>query len=145
MAPEPVSTGQAMDPALLADVIVVFHLGYVLFAILGEVVVLVGWPLGWAWIRNRIFRLVHLVCVVIVPVEAVVGVLCPLTTWEADLRREAGQTVEDISFMGRLARDVLFYEAPAWVFTTCYVIFGILVIATMFLVPPRWRRTKAPA
>ena len=132
-----------MDPALLADILVVLHLAYVLFAILGEAVILVGWPLGWAWIRNRVFRSIHLVCVVVVPLEALSDILCPFTTWELQLRREAGQTVEDLSFVGRLARDLLFFEAPAWVFTTCYVVFGILVIATIFLVPPRWRRPNA--
>ena len=40
-----------MDPALLADALVVVHLSYVLFAILGAVVVLIGWPFGWGCAR----------------------------------------------------------------------------------------------
>ena len=78
-------------------------------------------------------------CVVIVPIEALFGVVCPLTTWENELRREAGQTVDDLSFVARLARDLLFFEAPLWVFTLCYVTFGILVVGSVFLVPPRRR------
>jgi hypothetical protein len=132
-----------MDPALLADVIVVFHLAYVAFALCGEAIVLVGWALGWAWVRNRTFRAIHLVCVVVVPLEALADVLCPLTAWEHDLRRAAGQDVDDISFVGRLARDLLFFEAPPWVFTTCYVVFGLLVIATLWLVPPRRRQATS--
>ena len=132
-----------MDAAFLADVLVVFHLSYVLFAILGAVVVLIGWPFGWGWIRNRVFRFTHLVCVLIVPLEAIGGVLCPLTTWEKELRLKAGQTPDELSFVGRLTRDVLFYEAPPWVFTVCYIVFGLLVIATFFLVPPRPRRKVA--
>ena len=59
------------------------------------------------------------------------------------LRHRAGQVVEsDISFMGRLVRGVLFYEAPAWAFTTAYVLFALLVIATLILVPPRRRRPR---
>ena len=114
-----------------------------LFAILGAVVVLIGWPLGWGWIKNRVFRFTHLVCVVIVPIEAVFGVLCPLTTWENKLRLKAGQTPDELSFVGRLTRDVLFYEAPPWVFTVCYVVFGLLVIATFLLVPPPLRNRGA--
>ena len=77
------------------------------------------------------------------PVEALSGVLCPLTTWEHDLRLEAGQRPEDISFMGRLARDLLFYRAPEWVFTLAYVAFGLAVLATIFLVPIRRRAAES--
>jgi hypothetical protein len=44
---------------------------------------------------------------------------------------------EEISFVGRLVRDVLFYDVPPSVLTTCYVVFGLLVLATIFLVPIR--------
>lgn len=128
-----------MDPALLADIVVVAHLSYVGFAVVGELLILAGWAFGWAWVRQRWFRLVHLVCVVIVPIEALLGIVCPLTTWEADLRREAGQTVDELSFVARLARDLLFFEAPPWVFTVGYVAFGLVVVGTLVLIPPRWR------
>ena len=42
-----------------------------------------------------------------------------------------------LEFMGRIARSLLYYELPAWAFTTMYVGFAALVIATLFLVPPR--------
>lgn len=134
-----------MDPALVADLIVVLHLGYVLFVILGLVVIWIGRFLGWGWVQRPLFRVPHLVCTVIVPVEALSGVLCPLTTWERDLRFAAGQRPEDVSFMARLARDVLFYSAPDWVFTVAYVAFGLVVVATFFLVPIRRRPPAAPA
>ncbi len=134
-----------MDPAQLADLIVVVHLAYVGFVVLGFVAVLAGARLGWAWIRRRGFRVAHLVCTVIVPVEALAGVLCPLTTWEAELRRRAGQTPDELSFVGRLVRDVLFYEAPPWAFAVAYVAFGALVVAAWFGIPPRPRRRRAQA
>jgi tellurite resistance protein TehA-like permease len=60
-----------------------------------------------------------------------------LTVWERELRLQAGQMPGEISFVGRLARDLLFYEAPQWVFTLCYVGFGLLVLAMLVLVPIR--------
>jgi hypothetical protein len=40
--------------------------------------------------------------------------------------------------------DVLFFEnVPAWVFTVCYSLFGLAVLATFVLAPPRWKRKDA--
>ena len=130
-----------MSAAALADLIVVLHLGYVLFVIVGLVLIWIGVALRWEWVRRPGFRLPHLVCTLIVPVEALVGYVCPLTTWEYELRLRAGERPEEISFVGRLARDLLFYEAPQWVFTVSYVAFGLLVLVTFLCVPIRRRAT----
>jgi len=121
-----------------ADAIVVFHFCYVLFAVGGELIVLLGWLLRWRWIRNLAFRIVHLASVAIVAMEALIGVLCPLTDWEYRLRFLAGQTFEEeIPFMARLVRRIIFYDFPTWVFTLTYILFALLVAATLLLVPPR--------
>ena len=125
--------------ALLADGVVLVHLGYVLFAVGGEAVVLLGGLLGWHWSRNPAFRIAHLLSVLVVAVEALVGVLCPLTDWEYQLRRQAGQRFEEeIPFMARLVRRLIFYDFPQWVFTTAYVVFAVLVAASLILFPPRF-------
>jgi ABC-type multidrug transport system permease subunit len=132
-----------MDKAFLADLIVALHLAYVVFVIAGLVFVLVGALLGWKWIRRRGFRLTHLICTLIVPIEALAGFICPLTTLENWLRVAANQSPSEASFVGRLVRHMLFYEAPPWVFTISYVVFGMLVLAVWFLIPPR-KRKKSP-
>ena len=121
-----------------ADFIVVFHLCYVLFAVGGGLLIVLGWLFRWPWIRNFAFRIVHLLAVVVVAVEALIGVLCPLTEWEYRLRFLAGQTVEEeIPFMARLVRRLIFYDFPAWVFTVAYILFALLVVVSFFFVPPR--------
>ncbi len=133
-----------MAYALLADLIVIVHLLYIGFVIGGELLVLLGVPLGWGWIRNPVFRILHLLAIVLVAVDSLVGVLCPLTAWEQALRRRAGQAVEeDISFVARLVREAMYDEFPEWVFAAVYVAFALMVIATFVLVPPRWRRPPA--
>lgn len=128
-----------MSPAFLADLIVILHLAYVGFVLVGLLLVWLGVALGWGWVRRPSFRVPHLVCTLIVPIEALAGLVCPLTTWERELRLEAGQRAEDISFMARIARELLFYSAPDWVFTLSYVLFGLIALATFFLVPIRKR------
>ncbi len=123
--------------AFLADALVVFHFCYVCFCVGGELSILIGAAARWAWIRNLIFRIVHLCAVIFVGIEAVIGVLCPLTNWEYDLRLMAGQTVErDISFVGRLIRSIIFYDFPSWVFTAMYIGFAGIVIVSFILIRP---------
>ena len=125
-------------PALLADAVVVLHFAYVSFAVGGEILILAGGLLGWRWVRNLPFRLVHLAAVVLVGVEALLGVVCPLTEGELRLRGLAGQQVErQLSFVARLVRAILFYDFPSWLFTVAYVGFAVLVVGSFLLIPPR--------
>lgn len=124
-----------MSAGVWADVVVAVHLAYVGFVVLGFAAVLAGGALGWAWVRNRAFRLVHLVAIALVAVEAVIGWICPLTLLEQALRPRAAPG----SFVGRLMRALLYYDFPPWVFTTAYVVLTALAVALLWLVPPRRR------
>jgi hypothetical protein len=75
----------------------------------------------------------------IVVVEALLGITCPLTTWENQLRHAAGETARAESFVGRWIHDLLFYDAPPWVFTVIYCLFGAVVLATFVIAPPKRR------
>ncbi len=130
-----------MDYAIAADLIVFIHLLYASFAVGGELIILVGAALRWPWISRLPFRLIHLGSVLLVAAESLLGILCPLTVWENDLRRLAGQRVDqDITFVGRLIRKVIFYDFPSWVFILMYVGFAALVLMTMIIIPPRKKK-----
>ncbi|MCA9025880.1 MAG: DUF2784 domain-containing protein [Planctomycetaceae bacterium] len=127
---------------LLADLIVVVHFAYVLSVILGLVAILMGRVLKWDWVRNRWFRGLHLAMILIVVLEAWIGFTCPLTTWENQLRSLAGQSTHKGAFIADYVHELLFIDAEPWVFTLCYTLFGTAVIASLFLVPPRWRKSQ---
>jgi hypothetical protein len=126
---------------LLADLVVAVHFAYVAFVVVGLVFVLVGLWRGWRWVRNPWFRVVHLVAILIVALESVLNIACPLTTWEQELRAAAGDEVSRGTFIGDLLHRLLFVQAPPWAFTVAYVAFAGLVLVTFVLAPPR-RRTK---
>jgi hypothetical protein len=128
-----------MGYALLADLIVAVHVAYVGFVVLGELMILAGLAFRWRWVRNRWFRLAHLIAIVFVAAEAVFDIACPLTVWEDHLRQAAGQEVAAGTFVGRWLDALLFFNLPPWVFTIAYVAFAALVLATLLLVPPHWR------
>ena len=128
----------------LADAVVVGHAVYVGFIVLGLLAILIGGFFGVGWIRNFYFRAIHLAMITIVAVEALLGVACPLTTLENHLRERAGQPLREGSFMGRAAHDLLFYEAPQWVFNSLHIGFALLVLATFILLPPAlpWKKNE---
>lgn len=125
--------------ALLADLIVAVHLGYVSVIVVGLLAIFLGGVLRWRWVRNFWFRAIHLAMILIVVVEALLGIMCPLTVWEYELRVAAGQQdASDVSFVARLVHGIMFFEFPPIVFTVGYCLFGLLILASWWFVPPRW-------
>src|SRR5439155_26923342 len=119
-----------MSKAALADVIAVGHLSYVMFIVLGLAAILLGLLFRWRLVRNFYFRVAHFTAIGIVAAEELLRVQCPLTVWERALRAEAGQTVAEATFMGRLANAVLFRPLEPWVFVAAHLTFAGLVLLT---------------
>jgi hypothetical protein len=119
---------------MLANLVLVLHVGYVLFVVGGLACVWVGALFHWSWIRNFWFRVAHLAAIGLVVVESILGWLCPLTVLEDELR---GGSPESSQFIARSLHRLLFWDLPGWAFTAMYIIFGALVVATWMRVPPR--------
>lgn len=133
-----------MDPATLADLILLVHLGIVAYAVLLPPLVLIGGWRGWSWVRRPGLRLVHLGLIVFVATQALLGELCPLTIWEHELRIAAGQRgYGDQGLIADLLHRLLFKRWPAEVFTVIYVGYALVVLASFALVPPRRASTTA--
>lgn len=77
---------------LLTDAILVLHEAFVLFLVLGLVLIVLGPALRWRWVRHFWFRVFHLAAIVIVVDQAWGGVPCPLTLLENTLRTKAGES-----------------------------------------------------
>ena len=122
---------------IAADLLLAVHASFVLFVVLGLVLILVGGVRGWPWVKNPWFRLSHLLAIGVVVAQAWIGVICPLTSLEVALRSRAGEAVYSGSFISHWVEALLFYEAPLWVFAICYTAFGLLVAASWIIVPPR--------
>jgi len=131
-----------MSDAALADLVVAAHVGYVAFVVVGQIFILIGIWRHWAWVRNRWFRCLHLLAILIVAGESVLNIPCPLTVWEAQLRERAGQQVTQGTFVGNLLHELIFFSAPDWVFNLSYVVFAVLVGITFWFAPPVWGRRE---
>lgn len=134
-----------MNPAraaVLADAILVAHVGVVLFVVGVALLVPLGAVRGWRWVRHRGLRLLHLAAIAFIATQAWLGELCPLTVWEQDLRRLAGEATHGESFIGHWLGRLLYVEAPWWAFVAAYTLFAAYVAALWRLVPPAPRRRR---
>lgn len=128
------------DPGLyriLADLVLSLHFAIVLFVIAGLLLILVGNYRSWRWVNTWWFRIAHIAAIAIVVAESWLGIVCPLTTLEGWLREQAGTVPYSASFIEHWVQRLLYYEAPPWVFTLAYSLFGVAVAAAWWVFPPR--------
>jgi len=142
------ASASAMEAArlaqALADAVLLLHVALVLFVIGGLLVVIVGNLRGWRRANAPLWRWLHLAAIGTVVAEAWLGITCPLTTWEMVLRQQAGGGAYAGSFIQHWLQRLLYYDAPAWVFTLAYTAFGAAVLLSWWRWPPR-RHWRAPS
>lgn len=131
--------------AYLADLVATIHTAYAAFVVLGLVAVYVGWFAGWKWVHNRWFRGLHLAMLGTVLIRTLFADICFLTTWEHALRELGQQQGAAGTAFGQLMHDLIHPEhsvsgdIPLWIFPPIYAAFGVLMLATLWLVPVHWR------
>ena len=129
----------------LADAVLVLHLGIVVFVVGGLVAVVAGNLAGWHAVDRLGFRLAHLLAIAIVVAEAWTGVVCPLTSLEMALRVRGHGATYDEGFIEHWLQPILYHDAPPWVFTLGYTLFGLAVVASWWYFPPEPFRSRRKA
>lgn len=124
---------------LAADLLLAAHTLFVGFIVAGLVLILAGKIFNWRWVYHFWFRIVHLLAIAFVVLQSWLGLICPLTVWEMQLRARAGDTVYAGSFISHWLERLLYYSAPEWVFVLLYTGFGAAVAASWIWVRPRRR------
>jgi hypothetical protein len=135
---------------VLADGMVLLHLLYVGYVVVGQLAIVLAALMKWSWGRNPWFRFTHLAAIGYVALEAVMRWPCPLTLWEYKLRELAGQEFNQAdTFLGRLLRQLLFIDQhftdgtpPEGFFTTVYLAALVVVLQGLAMYPPRWFRRR---
>ncbi len=114
----------------------VIHLLYALAIVIGFILIIIGFFAGWRWIRNFIFRLIHLLMIGIVAVESMFNIECPLTWLEYKLMSLDHIRHSSMPFIAGMADKVLYYNFPIRLFNAIYIVFGLIVVITWFIIPP---------
>ena len=70
----------------VADIILLIHIKIAIFIIAVFFLVPYGYKVGWKWVRKRQIRFIHFILILVVTLESLLGVVCPLTIIENSLR-----------------------------------------------------------
>ena len=126
----------------LADLVLVVHVAFVAFVLVGLLLIWLGWWRRWNFARNPWFRFAHIAAIGVVAAESLIGFTCPLTTWEDRLRLLAGgeERYAD-SFIEHWLHRILFFDIDPRIFTVIYIAFFLLVALSFWLVPPKRTRS----
>lgn len=118
---------------LLADLVLITHFAIAAFLVLGMVFIPLGAYWRWDWVRARRLRQIHLGLMILIAIEALFHVTCPLTTLEAYLRN----TTAPESFWMHQLSQLLYWDLPIQFFTFLYLGCALWIIALWKYVPPR--------
>jgi Protein of Unknown function (DUF2784) len=135
--------GSAIYYAIAADVVLALHIVVAAFVVGGLGLMVLGnvWRLSWLSFVNRpAYRFTHLSAIAVIVLQSWLGAICPLTILEMWLRSRAGEATYQGSFIAHWMQQLLYYQAPPWVFTLAYTVFGLLVLLCWVRFPLRPRR-----
>ena len=116
----------------IADFILFIHLIIAIFISAGMVIFPIGVLLDWRWCKNFSLRATHLALIVIVFIETLIGVNCPLTVAENYFRAQATHQ----SFIGSLMSNILYWNISETLFFYLYGICVVWVLILWILFPP---------
>jgi hypothetical protein len=129
--------------SLLGDLVLLVHLAFVAFVVLGFVLIWIGYCCRWSFVRDLWFRIAHLAAIGFVLVESLAGFVCPLTTWENQLRIYAGEgSAYSDSFIQHWFGRILFQDWSEQTFTILYAAFFLFVALTFWIVRPQRREKR---
>lgn len=126
-----------MPRILLADIVLALHAAIVLFIVAGLPLIVIGKLAGWAWVNRWRFRLLHLAAIAIVVAQAWLGLDCPLTVLEWQLRGAGAPDGHADGFIAHWLARFLYHRFPTWVFTLAYTVFGLAVALAWWHYPPK--------
>ena len=101
---------------LIADIVLFFHFCIAVFITFGFVLIPIGYNFNWIWIKNKKLRLLHFGMMIFVTFETIIGLSCPLTVLENNLRG----INENQLFLSRWITKVIYWDFPSEFFLIIY-------------------------
>jgi len=122
---------------ILAETILAAHIAIILFNVFGLIAVPLGALCRWRFVRVRWWRVLHLVLLGTVALQAVLGRACFLTLLQAAAEGAANPAPLIMGWANRM----IYWPLPIWVFAALYVVVFGYALALLWLVPPARRAT----
>lgn len=117
----------------LATAVLLIHIFIILFIVGLFFLVPIGYKYNWNWQKSQKLRFFHLILISIVTFETLVGISCPLTVIENNLR---GIYISN-SFIDLILQKIVYWEFPTIVFLLLYSLCLFWTILMWFIFPPK--------
>ena len=104
---------------LIADIVLLFHFFIVIFITFGFVLIPIGYNFDWLWIKNKKLRLLHFGMMIFITFETMLGIACPLTILENNLRG----VNENQLFISMWISKIIYWDFPSNFFIILYFLF----------------------
>ena len=115
---------------ILGDLVAIIHAGFVIFVIVGFVLIVAGELIHWRWVRNAWIRSVHLAAVMFTVVRVWLAMTCPLWILEDRVRGSPAPIYDRVT---QWCHRLCFRGTPHRDFQIKVTIFAALVLAQMIL------------
>ena len=119
---------------MLTLVVLAVHAAIILFNMFGLVAIPLGHWRHWRFVHAPVWRILHLLSLGVVALQAVLGRACFLTIWQDAL---TGGSQESQPLIARTVDALIYWPIPLWVFAVGYLLIFAYALALLWLVPPR--------
>jgi hypothetical protein len=118
----------------LSHLVLAIHFVIITFNVVGLIVIPLGGLFGWSFVRERLWRILHIASWGVVALQAVAGRACFLTDWQFEL---AGGEGNPDPLIARIVNAAIYWPLPLWVFTIMYAAIFAIVLALFWIIPIR--------
>ena len=117
---------------IFSEIVLLFHFSIFLFMILSFFLIPLGYSQKWEWVKNKYYRLIHLVLMGIIFIETILGFMCPLTILENFLRND----IEINNKITQIIHQIMYWDLPTYQFIILYLLSLLYLIFLWFFFNP---------
>jgi hypothetical protein len=119
---------------MLSHLVLAIHFAIIAFNVLGLIAIPLGAHFAWSFVRERLWRMLHVLSWAVVTLQALAGRACFLTDWQHEL---AGGEGNPDPLIARLVNAAIYWRLPLWLFAVLYAAIFAIVLALFWIVPTR--------
>ena len=119
---------------MLAVAVLGIHVAIILFNLFGLVAIPIGGWRHWRFVRAPVWRILHILSLGVVAVQAAMGRACFLTIWQDAL---SNGSPDSQPLIARTVDALIYWPIPIWVFAVGYLLIFGYALALLWLVPLR--------
>ena len=118
------------------EIVLFFHFFIFLFITVSFFLIPFGYFQKWEWVKNKYYRLTHLVLMGIILIETILGFMCPLTILENFLRNN----IEVDNNLTQIIHQIMYWNLPNYQFIILYILSFSYLIFLWFFFKPNFKK-----